>query len=122
MGLEHFARIKPREIRALGLAPKSNVVAITKKIKMKIAARGVSLQMARQMVEQWDYQRRSDKEARSVERYKKFEGRWYLAVVYVPGWTDKHPHNSLASVYQRNSREVEELLADGRLHGRKTEK
>ncbi len=121
-GLEHFARIRRWELRALGLVPKSDVVAITKKIKKKIAARGITLQLARRIIEQWEYQCRSDKEARSVERYKQIEGKWYMAVVYVPDRNDKHPHNSLASIYRRDPKEVEELIADDKLRRRKEEK
>lgn len=121
-GLEHFAKIKPRELRALGIAPKSDVVAVTGKIKQKIAARNITLGIARLVVEQWDYQRRSHRRERSVERYKFIEGKWYMAVVFVPDRKDKHPHNSLASVYQRNTKDVEDWIVEGKLWGREIEK
>jgi hypothetical protein len=121
-GLEHFARIRRWEIRALGLVPKSEIVAVTAKIKKKIAARGITLRVARQVVERWDYQRRSHRRERSVERYKQIEGKWYMVAIYIPDQKDRHPHNSLASVYQRNAKEVEEWIADGKLQRRKEEK
>lgn len=121
-GLEHFARIRRWEFRALGFAPKSDVVAVTEKIKNKIAARGISLQMARVVIEQWDYQRRSHRGEREVERYKQIEGKWYMAVVHVPDRKDRRLHNSLASVYRRDAKNVEELIEDGRLRGRNVQK
>jgi hypothetical protein len=112
-GLEHFARIKPREFRALGLAPKSDIVAATGKIKKKIAARGLTLEMARRVIENWEYQRRSPSEERSVERYARIDGKWYLAVIYVPRKRETHPHNSLATAYRIGSKHVEARIGHG---------
>ena len=117
-GLEHFARIRPREFRALGFAPKSDVVAVTAKIKKKIAARGLTLEMARRVVEEWEYQRRSPSEERSVERYAQIDGRWYLAAVYVPSRKETHPHNSLATAYQIGSKHVKSRMENGLLKKR----
>ncbi len=118
-GLEHLARIKPREFRALGLAPKSDVVAVTDKIKAKIAARGLTAEIARRVIEEWEYQRRSPSEARSVERYAQIDGRWYFAVIYVPGKKEPHPHNSLATAYRIKLRHIEPRLESGQLRKRK---
>jgi hypothetical protein len=118
-GLEHFARIRPREFRALGLAPKSDVVAVTEKINQKIAARGITLRIARRVVEQWEYQRRSLSDERSVERYAQIDGKWYLVVVYVPKKKETHRHNSLATAYRMGSKHVAVRIESGQLKARK---
>lgn len=117
-GLEHFARIRPREFRVLGLAPKSDVVAVTAKIKKKIAARGLTLEMARRAIEDWEYQRRSPSENRCVERYARIGGRWYLAVTYVPSKSEIHPHNSLATFHLEERRKMQARLESEKLYSR----
>ncbi|MBI4790295.1 MAG: hypothetical protein HY782_24950 [Chloroflexi bacterium] len=118
-GLEHFAKIRPREFRVLGLVPKSDVVAATAKIKKKIKVRGLTLTMARRVIENWEYQRRSPEDERCVERYARIDGKWYLAVVYVPGKKDIHRHNSLATAYRIGSKHVQARIENGQLKPRK---
>lgn len=65
----HVATIKKREFRALGLAPLSERVVVTARIRAKLEGYGVTLALVRRAIERWDYQRRAplEKDARSVE-------------------------------------------------------
>ncbi|MFQ6014303.1 MAG: hypothetical protein ACE5NP_02520 [Anaerolineae bacterium] len=73
MGFRHVARIRRRELRALGLSPPSDRVIVTDKIRRKVEGYGLTLKEVRRVIEEWEYQRRSPphKNECAVERYTK---------------------------------------------------
>jgi hypothetical protein len=119
----HVATIRKREFRVLGLAPLSERVVVTARIRAKLAGYGISLALARRVIEHWDYQRRAptEKDAHSTERYTQLEGVWYIAVIYVPMRGEEIEFNQVATCHRFDKRKLDALLAEGALRSRKKE-
>ncbi|HHV79080.1 MAG TPA: minor capsid protein [Firmicutes bacterium] len=114
-----IASIESGDLRQLGLSATSTKVVLRSQIRAKILRDHPDdagyLDRISEVIEAWEYQGKSPKHPRRLERYKQLDGIWFTAVVQLAGETSDYVDNFVVTFHRLDERKVRSRYNKGRI-------